>query len=84
MGDDPRFASQALRVKHVVEVDGLVEGWTEKHTKHEAMEALAAGVPLVVSDLPVFHEIFGKAATYATGPIALATALRSATAVRLK
>lgn len=42
------------------------------------MEALAAGVPLVVSDLPVSHEIFGKAATYATGPIALATALRSA------
>jgi len=42
------------------------------------MEALAAGIPLVVSDLPVFREIFGDAATFATGPIALATALRAA------
>ncbi|HZX05200.1 MSMEG_0565 family glycosyltransferase [Kribbella sp.] len=41
------------------------------------LEALAAGVPLVVSDLPVFHEIFGDAATYATGPDALADALRT-------
>lgn len=39
------------------------------------MEALAAGVPLVVSDLPVFHEIFGSAATYAATPAALAAAL---------
>ncbi|MGW6282234.1 MSMEG_0565 family glycosyltransferase [Kribbella sp. NPDC055071] len=42
------------------------------------MEALAAGVPLVVSDLPVFHEIFGAAATYATGPADFAAALRAA------
>jgi glycosyltransferase-like protein len=42
------------------------------------MEALAAGVPLVVSDLPVFHEIFGDAAAYATGPAAFAAALREA------
>jgi glycosyltransferase-like protein len=46
------------------------------------MEALAAGVPLVVSDLPVFREIFGDAASYATGPIALATALRAVMADR--
>ncbi|MEV6282270.1 MSMEG_0565 family glycosyltransferase [Kribbella sp. NPDC051770] len=39
------------------------------------MEALAAGVPLVVSDLPVFHEIFGPAATYASTSEELATAL---------
>jgi formyl-CoA transferase len=46
LGDDPRFASQAERVKHGAEVDALVEGWTEKFTKREAMEALAAvGVP---------------------------------------
>ena len=43
-----------------------------------AVEALAAGVPLVVSDLPVFRGIFGDAATYATGPDALANALRDA------
>jgi glycosyltransferase-like protein len=36
------------------------------------LEALAAGVPLVVSDLPVFHEIFGSAALYASTPAALA------------
>ncbi|MEV4260771.1 MSMEG_0565 family glycosyltransferase [Kribbella sp. NPDC049584] len=42
------------------------------------LEALAAGVPLVVSDLPVFRGIFGDAATYATGPAALANALHDA------
>ncbi|TDO49118.1 glycosyltransferase-like protein [Kribbella sp. VKM Ac-2527] len=39
------------------------------------LEALAAGVPLVVSDLPVFHEIFGPAATYAGDPAELAAQL---------
>ncbi|NEA34250.1 MSMEG_0565 family glycosyltransferase [Streptomyces sp. SID13031] len=39
------------------------------------LEALAAGVPLVVSDLPVFHEIFGTAASYAAGPAQLARQL---------
>ncbi len=45
-----------------------------------AMEALAAGVPLVVSDLPVFRETFAGAAAFATGPDALATALDEAIA----
>ena len=45
-GDDPRYADQKSRVGHGDEVDALVEEWTQKHTKHEAMEALgAAGVP---------------------------------------
>jgi formyl-CoA transferase len=45
-GDDPRYADQRTRVSHGDEVDALVESWTEKHTKHEAMEKLgAAGVP---------------------------------------
>ena len=43
-----------------------------------AMEALAAGTPVVVSDLPVFREIFGDAVRYGAGPASLATALRSA------
>jgi glycosyltransferase-like protein len=37
-----------------------------------AMEALAAGVPLVVSDLPVLREIFGEVAKFAGDPPALA------------
>ena len=45
LGDDPRFADGRLRVNED-EVDALTEAWTEKHTKHEAMEKLgAAGVP---------------------------------------
>jgi formyl-CoA transferase len=45
-GDDPRFADTRTRVSHADEIDALVEAWTEKHTKHEAMEKLgAAGVP---------------------------------------
>jgi glycosyltransferase involved in cell wall biosynthesis len=39
------------------------------------MEALAAGVPLVVSNLPVFREIFTGAARFADGPAELAAAL---------
>jgi glycosyltransferase-like protein len=43
-----------------------------------AMEALAAGVPLVVRDLPVLREVFGAAARYAVGPEHLATELATA------
>ena len=43
-----------------------------------AMEALAAGVPTVVSDLPVLREVFGDAAAFASGPGALAAALADA------
>nr|WSY48815.1 MSMEG_0565 family glycosyltransferase [Streptomyces sp. NBC_00886] len=40
-----------------------------------AMEALAAGVPLVVRDLPVLREVFGPAARFASAPADLATEL---------
>ncbi|MFJ9544424.1 MSMEG_0565 family glycosyltransferase [Streptomyces sp. NPDC101225] len=40
-----------------------------------AMEALAAGVPLVVRDLPVLREVFGRAACFADTPEELATGL---------
>ncbi|MGH3755476.1 MAG: MSMEG_0565 family glycosyltransferase [Pseudonocardiaceae bacterium] len=43
-----------------------------------AMEALAAGVPLVVSNLPVLREIFSGAARFATDPAELATHLMAA------
>jgi glycosyltransferase-like protein len=45
-----------------------------------AMEALAAGVPLVISDLPVFRETFSGAAVFASGPQAFAAALDAALA----
>jgi glycosyltransferase involved in cell wall biosynthesis len=37
-----------------------------------AMEALAAGVPLVTRDLPVLREVFGTAARFGTDPPTLA------------
>lgn len=41
-----------------------------------AMEALAAGVPLVARDLPVLREVFDGAARFGTSPATLAAALR--------
>jgi len=43
-----------------------------------AMEALAAGVPVVVRDLPVFREVFGDTALAARTPQEIADALRAA------
>jgi glycosyltransferase-like protein len=43
-----------------------------------AMEALAAGVPVVARDLPVLREVFRDQVTYAADVPAIATALRDA------
>jgi glycosyltransferase-like protein len=43
-----------------------------------AMEALAAGVPLVVRDLPVLREVFGVAARFAANPQGFACQLDAA------
>jgi glycosyltransferase involved in cell wall biosynthesis len=40
-----------------------------------AMEALAAGRPVVTRDLPVLHEVFGDTVRYASTPAAFAEAL---------
>ena len=46
LGDDPRYADRRDRVKFIDEIDAMIEAWTQKHTKHEAMKILAgAGVP---------------------------------------
>ena len=46
LADDPRFKDPRSRAKHQEEIDAMVEAWTEKRTKHEAMETLGAvGVP---------------------------------------
>lgn len=43
-----------------------------------AMEALAARRPVVLSELPVFREVFGEAALLGAGPEGLARAIESA------
>jgi glycosyltransferase-like protein len=43
-----------------------------------AMEALAAGVPVVTRDLPVLREVFGGAARFADTPAGFATELAAA------
>ncbi|MCP2242156.1 MSMEG_0565 family glycosyltransferase [Lentzea aerocolonigenes] len=43
-----------------------------------AMEALAAGVPVVTRDLPVLREVFGTAARFAADPAGFAAQLRAA------
>ncbi|MET0468014.1 MAG: MSMEG_0565 family glycosyltransferase [Aeromicrobium sp.] len=42
-----------------------------------AMEALAAGVPVVARDLPVLREVFGSSVRFASEPIAMAGSLAS-------
>jgi formyl-CoA transferase len=46
LGDDPTLADRMGRTARNDELDALVEAWTEKRTKHEAMELLGdAGIP---------------------------------------
>jgi formyl-CoA transferase len=43
---DARYETQEARGRHKAEVDRLVEDWTSKRSKHDAMQVLAgAGVP---------------------------------------
>lgn len=44
--DDPRFATNAARVRHERELDAIIVEWTSTRDKREVMEALGhAGVP---------------------------------------
>ena len=45
MAEDPALQNRMARYERADEIDALIEAWTEKHTKQEAMEILAgAGV----------------------------------------
>jgi formyl-CoA transferase len=45
LADDPALRTRAGRFARVEEIDAVIEAWTGKHTKYEAMEILAgAGV----------------------------------------
>ena len=45
LAEDPDLQTRGSRYERVEEIDALIEAWTEKHTKREAMEILAgAGV----------------------------------------
>ncbi len=46
LGTDPRFASNALRVKHCAEVRALIAAWAENRTTAEGVAALAERVPM--------------------------------------
>ena len=46
LADDPRFKDRRGRAQHQEDIDAMVEAWTEKRTKNEAMDTLGAvGVP---------------------------------------
>jgi formyl-CoA transferase len=64
LAEDPRFADRAGRMAAVEEVEAIVEAWTGKRGKQEAMELLgAAGVPagaVLDSDEVLTHEPLRK------------------------
>ena len=69
----------------VAGADALAFPSTKEGFGLAAMEALAAGVPVVMRDLPVLREVFGPAVTFASTPPALAAALpRSCSAGSLR
>ena len=54
--DGKKFATLASRLKNKKNLDGLIEGWTEKHTAEEVMtllqkDGVAAGVVQSAADL---------------------------------
>ncbi|WP_344735280.1 MSMEG_0565 family glycosyltransferase, partial [Nocardioides fonticola] len=62
----------------VAQADVLAMVSTKEGFGLAAMEALAAGVPVVARDLPVLREVFGTTVAYADGVPAITEALQNA------
>lgn len=84
-GDDPDAAPAVLGAVAHGELPALMAGAAafcfpsvKEGFGLAAMEALAAGVPVVTRDLPVLREVFGTAARFAAGPAGFARALQAA------
>ena len=65
LADDESLETRAGRFARVDEIDALIEAWTLKHTKHEAMEILAAagvacGAVLDSSELLASEHLRGR------------------------
>lgn len=59
----------------VAEASALAFVSTKEGFGLAAMEALAAGVPVVARDLPVLREVFGETVAFASDPATIASAL---------
>jgi len=59
----------------VAEAGALAMVSTKEGFGLAALEALAAGVPVVARDLPVLREVFGETVAYATTPAEISLAL---------
>ena len=62
----------------VAEASALAMVSTKEGFGLAALEALAAGVPVVARDLPVLREVFGDTVAYADDPAGIAAALATA------
>lgn len=69
--DDDRLPSL------VAEAGALAFVSTKEGFGLAAMEALAAGVPVIARDLPVLHEVFGTTVAYASDAASIADALEA-------
>jgi len=68
LADDPTLKTRSGRFARVDEIDGLIEAWTQKHTKFEAMEILA-GAGVACGAVLDSSEVLGSEALRARGMV---------------